>query len=146
VQYELVNVGTQAAFVEARSTWAADLVHLPHIRALTRQWLGALGFDQNTEQDLVFAVNEAASNAIEHAYPNPGPGDQVTVSFWTEPRHLNVEVADRGRWRQPDADCGHRGRGILIMQQMVESMSIHKNPDGTRVRLRHPTARQRPLL
>ena len=71
MQYELVNVGTQTAFVEARSTWAADLVHLPHIRALTRQWLGALRFDQDTEQDLVFAVNEAACNAIEHAYPNP---------------------------------------------------------------------------
>jgi serine/threonine-protein kinase RsbW len=98
----------------------------------------ALGLDQDTEQDLVLAVNEAACNAIEHAYPSPGPGDQITVSFWTEPRHLNVEVADRGRWRQPDADCGHRGRGILIMGQMVESMSIHKDPDGTRVRLRHP--------
>jgi serine/threonine-protein kinase RsbW len=99
---------------------------------------GRVGVRPGHRADLVLAVNEAASNAIEHAYPNPDPGDQITVSFWTEPRHLNVEVADHGRWRQPDADCGHRGRGILIMQQMVESLSIDKNPDGTRVRLRHP--------
>ena len=140
MQYEVANVGTQAAFAEARSTWAADPVQLPHIRAHTRRWLAVLGLDKDTEQDLVLAVNEAASNAIEHAYPSPGPGDQVTVSFWTEPRHLNVEVADRGRWRQPDADCGHRGRGILIMKKTVESLSIRKNPHGTRVRLRHPLA------
>jgi anti-sigma regulatory factor (Ser/Thr protein kinase) len=140
MQQQVADVSTQEA-VEAHSTWAADLVHLPHIRAQTRGWLALLGLDQDTEHDLVLAVNEAASNAIEHAYATPGPADQITVSFWTEPHHLNVAVADRGRWRQPKADPGHRGRGILIMQQMVESMSIHKDPDGTRVLLRHPITR-----
>jgi hypothetical protein len=63
----------------------------------------------------------------------------VTVSFWTDPHHLYVEVADHGRWREPDADPGYRARGILIMQQVVGSVSIQKSPDGTRVLLRHPT-------
>jgi anti-sigma regulatory factor (Ser/Thr protein kinase) len=97
-----------------------------------------LALDQDTEQDVVFAVNEAASNAIEHAYVAPGPGDLVTVSLWTEPRQLYVELADHYRWQRPDRDPGHRGRGILILQQVVGSASIHKDPDGTRVLLRHP--------
>jgi hypothetical protein len=91
-----------------------------------------LALDQDTEQDLVLAVNEAASNAIEHAYVAPGPGDLVTVSLWTEPRHLHVEVADHCRWQRPDRDPGHRGRGILILQQVVGSASIRQGPG------RHP--------
>ncbi|MDT7555285.1 MAG: hypothetical protein QOI16_3825 [Pseudonocardiales bacterium] len=79
---QVANVSAQDAFVEAHSTWAADLVHLPHIGAQIRRWLGLLGLDQGTPSGT-----------------------------------------------------------ILIMQQMVESMSIHKNPDGTRVLLRHPITR-----
>ena len=95
-------------------------------------WLAPLALDEDTEQDLVLAVNEAASNAIEHAYVAPGPGDLVTVSLWTEPRHLYVEVADHCRWQRPDRDPGHRGRGILILQQVVGSASIRQGPG------RHP--------
>ena len=60
----------------------------------------------------------------------------MRVSFWAEPRHLYVEMADYGRWRRPNADPGHRGR--LIMQQVVGSVFIHKDLDDTRVLLRHP--------
>jgi serine/threonine-protein kinase RsbW len=139
--HELAYVGAHAAPVEARCSWVADPVHLPHIRAQTRRWLAPLALDQDTEQDLVLAVNEAAGNAIEHAYAAPGPGDLVTVSFGTDPHHLYLEVADHGQWRRPNADPGHRGRGTLIMQQVVESVSIRKDPAGTRVLLRHPTGR-----
>jgi len=140
--HELAYVGAHAAApVEAHRSWAADPVHLPHIRAQTRHWLAPLALDQDTEQDLVLAVNEAAGNAIEHAYTTPGPGDLVTVSFGTDPHHLYFEVADRGRWRRPNVDPGHRGRGILIMQQVVGSVSIRNDPAGTRVLLCHPTGR-----
>lgn len=50
----------------------------------------------------------------------------------------NEVLADHGRWRKPYADPGHRGRGILIMQQVVESVSIERDQSGTRVLFRHP--------
>jgi hypothetical protein len=59
------NVGERAA-IEAHTSWAAHTAHLPHIRAQTHCWLALLGLDGNTEQDLLRAVNEAASNSIEH--------------------------------------------------------------------------------
>ncbi len=127
--------------VEARGVWVADPVNLHHIRAQTQRWLAPLALDEDTEEGLVLAVNEAASNAVEHAYAVPDPADLVTVSFWTDPHHLYVEVADHGRWREPDADPGYRARGIPIMRQVVGSVSIQKNPDGTRVLLRHPHRR-----
>jgi anti-sigma regulatory factor (Ser/Thr protein kinase) len=137
---EVANAGTHAASVDARNTWAANPIHLQHIRAQTRRWLAPLELDQDTEQDLILAVNEAVSNAIDHAYTAPKPTDLVQVSFWTRPHHLYLEIADHGRWRQPDTDPAHRGRGILLMRQTAESVSIHTDPDGTRVRLRHPLA------
>jgi serine/threonine-protein kinase RsbW len=141
MQHEVATVSASghAPSIQAHRTWAADPVSLPHIRSQTWRWLAPLALDQDTEADLVLAVNEAASNAIEHAYAAPGPDDMVTVSFWTEPHHLCLEVADHGRWRAQAADPGHRGRGILIMQQVVGSVSIDEDPGGTRVLLRHPT-------
>jgi serine/threonine-protein kinase RsbW len=137
---EVANVGARASSVEACSTWAANPLYVPYIRAQVRRWLAPLRLDEETEQDLILAVNEAASNAIEHAYtaPRPGPADLVEVSFWTTPRHLYLEVADHGRWLRRATEPDHRGRGILIMRQTVESVYIHTDPDGTRVRLRHP--------
>ncbi len=138
MQQNAARTDEHVASAEAHGMWAADPIHLPHIRALIRSWLVPLALDGDTQQDLVLAVNEAASNAIEHAYVAPGPDDLVKVSFWTEPHHLNFEVADHGRWRVADAHPGHRGRGILIMRKMVGSVSFHREVDGTRVLMRHP--------
>ena len=55
----------------AHRIWPADSRSLPAIRAELHGWLGALSLDEDDEDDLVLAVNEAASNSIEHAYP-PG--------------------------------------------------------------------------
>ena len=33
---------------------------------------------------------------------------------------LTVTVRDEGTWRPPDRDPGDRGRGLLIMRQLVD--------------------------
>jgi serine/threonine-protein kinase RsbW len=52
----------------ARRSWPAEPRYLSGIRSTVRQWLAFLDLAATTEDDLVLAVNEAASNAIEHAY------------------------------------------------------------------------------
>jgi anti-sigma regulatory factor (Ser/Thr protein kinase) len=70
MQHNAADTDAQTVIAEAHGLWAADPVHLPHIRALIRSWLAPLGVDSDTEQDLVLAVNEAVSNAIEpHGFP-----------------------------------------------------------------------------
>jgi serine/threonine-protein kinase RsbW len=138
MQFEAAETALLAASAELHSVWVADPVHLPHIRALTRSWLTPLRLDTETESDIVLAVNEAASNAIEHAYVTPGPTDLVVVRLWTEPHHLRCEVTDHGRWKATDADPGHRGRGIPLMAEMIDSVVIQHDVDGTRVLMRHP--------
>ena len=138
MQDEATETGSFTSSAELHTVWTADPIHLPHIRALTRSWLTPLELDTDTASDIVLAVNEAASNAIEHAYVLPGPTDLVVVRLWTEPHHLHCEVADRGRWKATDAAPGYRGRGIPLMTDMVGWLEIQHDGDGTRVQMRHP--------
>lgn len=138
MHHEATGTGTVTSSSDLQSVWTADPIHLPRIRTMTRSWLASLGLDADTTSDLVLAVNEAASNAIEHAYVVPGPADVVAVHFWTERHHLFVEVQDHGRWKPAAIDPGSRGRGITIMEQTVDSVVIQHGVDGTKVLMRHP--------
>ena len=48
---------------------------------------------------------------------------------------LTVGVRDEGTWRPPDRDPGDRGRGLLIMRQLVDGMVV-RGEHGTTVTLR----------
>jgi hypothetical protein len=65
-------------------TWPANPHQLASIRTQVRGWLAPLDLTEEFKEDLVFAVNEAASNSVEHAYFPPTPGDTVESTFWTE--------------------------------------------------------------
>jgi anti-anti-sigma factor len=48
---------------------------------------------------------------------------------------LTVTVRDEGTWRPPDRDPGDRGRGLLIMRQLVDGVTLDES-GGTTVTLR----------
>ncbi|WP_224403415.1 MULTISPECIES: ATP-binding protein [Pseudonocardia] len=110
-------------------------------RRETGRWLASLcGTDEQcpTVQDLVLAVNEAVSNSIEHAYGATGPGGDATVLLRgdAEGYRVRMEVSDRGRWRDPPTDPGHRGRGIGMIEAVAEDVRVVPGPDGTTVSFR----------
>ena len=125
-----------AAF--AHQVWPARAGALALIRREVRRWLGPLEVTPDAEADLVLAVNEAASNAIDHAYRTPTDRAVVEVFFWTESGAIQLEVVDHGQWRDPGPHATGRGRGIEIMQRLVDAVLIHHDTRGTRVLLRHP--------
>jgi anti-anti-sigma factor len=47
---------------------------------------------------------------------------------------LTVTVRDEGSWRPPDRDPGDRGRGLLIMRQLVDGVTLEEE-HGTTVTL-----------
>ena len=128
--------GETAAF--AHRIWPARAAALAPIRREVRRWLEPLEVTPDAEADLVLAVNEAASNIIDHAYPASTDGAVIELFLWTEPGAVVLEVVDHGRWRPPDPEKTGRGRGIAIMQRLVEAVLIHHDAHGTRVLLRHP--------
>ena len=83
------------------------------MRAEVRRWLAPFDLPDDTAHDMVLAVNEAAANAIEHAYSSGDPGGRVELAFWLAEGTLTITVADRGTWREPrsgraDAVSGSR--------------------------------------
>ncbi|MBO0848207.1 MAG: ATP-binding protein [Pseudonocardia sp.] len=125
-----------------RRSWPANPRQLSVIRHLVCEWLAPLGLDANETADLVLAVDEAVSNAIEHAY---GGGEDGTVELllWTEPETLCIEVVDHGIWKTPKAKVPSRGRGIHVMRSLADSVLIHFDERGTRVLLRRGLTRAR---
>jgi anti-sigma regulatory factor (Ser/Thr protein kinase) len=110
------------------------------MRTVVRSWLLTLDLSDDDQLDLVLAVGEATSNAIEHAYPSElSPSSMVELTFWTEPNALCIEIVDYGTWRRPSANGPvDRGRGIPLMQHLAATVVISADTTGTTVLLEHP--------
>ena len=115
------------------TTVPAHLQQLAVLRRTLRQWLIATVVDQHTAQELVLAVGEAVTNAIEHAYLDSEPGSvELTVSRY--PEELHFEVRDHGRWRTIPAP-GPRGRGLKMMEKLTDAVTVDIDDHGTTVQL-----------
>jgi anti-sigma regulatory factor (Ser/Thr protein kinase) len=123
-------------------SWPADPEQLSAIRRQLADWVAPLRLTDQEIADVVLAVDEAVSNAVEHAY-GAGESGRVELTLWTEPGTLSIEVVDHGRWRPPSGDAQHvpeteadASRGITLMSTMMESVLIHFDDRGSRVLLR----------
>jgi anti-sigma regulatory factor (Ser/Thr protein kinase) len=114
-------------------------VHLPAIssslatlRRSLRQWLQENDGDRDDVIEVLVAVGEAAGNAVEHAY---GPGDATfDVLGKIADGVLEVAVRDYGNWRAPRGQ--HRGRGTMLMQQLMDDFKVRTTSEGTEVLMR----------
>jgi anti-sigma regulatory factor (Ser/Thr protein kinase) len=119
-------------------SWPADPAQLSVIRRELAGWLAPLALSEDETAGVVLAVDEAAANAVRHAYGS-GRSGAVELTLWTEPGTLCVEVADHGSWRPPaapDPTSADR-RGIGLMNSMTDAVLIHYDARGSRVLLRH---------
>ena len=111
----------------------ANATRLVSIRRGLQEWALAAGLPHTMATDIVLAAYEAMANAAEHAYRlRPGTIDLLATCDDDE---VVVIVRDRGDWRPPPADPGHRGRGLLMIRSMSHA-EIEPGPDGTTVRMR----------
>lgn len=111
---------------------SAEPAQLATARHLIRRWIEA---NEGTDDDcaaFAIAVSEAFANSIEHAY---GPR-RAAVELGASLRDgiATVTIRDRGRWREPRG--GNRGRGIPIMREFMDDVSIERAAEGTTVHLR----------
>jgi anti-sigma regulatory factor (Ser/Thr protein kinase) len=112
---------------------------LSSLRRALRHWLEGLGATEAEAYDVLVAVTEAAANAVEHAY---GPVDAAfdVEAEVTDGADVHVVVRDQGRWRPPR---GHnRGRGTLLMQELMDDFQVATSDEGTEVRMRRRLARE----
>jgi anti-anti-sigma factor len=107
---------------------------LPGVRRRLTGWLTALGMGEQERVAVMVAVGEACANAAEHAYRGTEPGPMSVSADVDVDGVLTVTVRDEGTWRPPARDPGDRGRGLLIMRQLVDGVVLEEGR-GTTVTL-----------
>jgi anti-sigma regulatory factor (Ser/Thr protein kinase) len=104
------------------------------IRDHLRSWLPSAAVNPATAADLLLAVGEAASNAVEHAVRGAGRDVVVEVTARATSTGLALTVRDNGRWHARPAP-GQRGHGSRLMRALVDTVTITPSPQGTTVEM-----------
>lgn len=104
------------------------------IRQRVRRWVDTVGLDDELAESVVLLVDEAVTNAVEHACPDW----ECSVELVAGPRACGggvaVLVSDTGLWQEV-GDPGYRGRGVTLMERLSDRSSIETGESGTRVRM-----------
>jgi anti-sigma regulatory factor (Ser/Thr protein kinase) len=102
------------------------------LRRTIGRWLEATGATADESRDIQMACHETSSNAIEHGHKF-GDG-AVRLEALCDDGEVFVTVSDEGSWREPrDSD---RGRGLKLVEAMMDSVEVEPGEDGTVVRMR----------
>jgi anti-sigma regulatory factor (Ser/Thr protein kinase) len=108
---------------------------LHQVRTTVERALEDCGYERERVEDVVLAVNELATNAVEHGSP------QAQLSLWTGPRGVVCEIDDSGTLLDPlpGLHAPHpaepRGRGVWIARQLCDSLHVWTDGHGTHVRV-----------
>lgn len=114
---------------------SGDPAEVPAARTAIRELATRNGFDARA-RDLALALDELVANAQEHGAP------PVRVEAWVDTR-LVVLVTDHGDGflyhdiltRHPPPKLGHRGRGLWIVRQVVDHVTVESRPGSMSVRI-----------
>ena len=105
-----------------------DSTLLRGLRHSLSDWLEGAGASPDVQAAVVLATHEAAANGIEHGEPD----SLVTVVAHKDGvDSFQVTVVNDGGWK--DREPGHRGRGLMMMSDLVSDLTIEPS---TTVRLR----------
>jgi anti-sigma regulatory factor (Ser/Thr protein kinase) len=114
------------------TNWPADAQVLAPMRHLLRRWLMRWGASRDEIYDITVAVQEACANAVEHAYA-PGPAAfELEASY--DDGEISAMITDHGGWRDPRGV--NRGRGLPMMEALMDSVDVRRDERGTTVVLR----------
>jgi len=117
------------------ATLVFDAERLAAVRRLVSREAANAGFVTRPIADLVLAVNEVATNSVQHG------GGAGTLRIWGDGGVLVCEVRDRGHFEDPLADRRrpapgqNGGRGLWLANQLCDLVQLRSFSSGTTVRL-----------
>jgi PAS domain S-box-containing protein len=119
---------------------STDPTRLRDVRRHLAGWMRRSGVSEEDVEVAQMACHEACSNAIEHGY---GFGEgSFTIDAHVENGKVVLEVSDRGTWiDRPDGTLPHRGRGLALMEALMDAVQLSHEGGGTRVRMERGVTR-----
>ncbi|HEX8934143.1 MAG TPA: ATP-binding protein [Pseudonocardiaceae bacterium] len=111
------------------------LTQLSWLRRIVSAHATRAGLPAARGDDVVLAVTEIASNAIEHGAP------PATVRLWTTPTSMICQITDAGEYTQPLAgllpplSTQYRGRGLWMVHQLCDQAYLWQHPTTIRVQM-----------
>ena len=109
------------------------------MRSVLRTFLEGCGLDQDVIAQVVLAADEAFANAVTHGHGKRAIGVSARVSR----RQISVEIRDHGRGfvpgrsrsrPVPDTSRVH-GRGVFLIEGLMDEVEIRPGRHGTTVRM-----------
>jgi len=123
----------------------ADPRALTGLREGLHGWLEKLGVLESDGADVELAVWEAAVNATVHGRPRRGTGIVRVWAGLDGAGSAVIQVSDRGRWRvgnpPPSGRGWSGGRGLSVISQVSDELSISPGPGGTTITMRRKVRR-----
>jgi serine/threonine-protein kinase RsbW len=118
------------ALMELRFPSEDRYLHMVH--QLTKNLAESTGFDALEAEQIALAVDEAATNVIQHAYGGE-PGHEIEVHFDPEGESLDIVIFHEGKALDsvpvPEFDLDQLvaekrkgGLGLTIMRQMMDKV------------------------
>ncbi|HET8980543.1 MAG TPA: ATP-binding protein [Solirubrobacteraceae bacterium] len=122
-------------FVPLGLVLEADPSQLKRARDFVAAAAAEFGFARKAAYELVFAVNEAVTNAIKHG--SPDEDGNVWIGIEADGDSLVCTVRDRGPFVPRSSDeSGESGRGFHFMTALTDDFELVVEPEATVVRLR----------
>lgn len=116
---------------------ATDPAHLRSVRRKVRNWAADAGMSQDRIEDLVLAVDQAASSSIEFSRARPGP---IWIDGHVALGQLRVVVTD---WGQRGAPAAPNDLGLRIVDALTDHMHVEDSDGATAITMVWDLARIR---
>ena len=116
----------------------ADPAALATLRQVAATFARSVGANEEVVEAIAAAVNEAATNAVVHAYRagNPGP---LRLAANVGGSVLAITISDEGIGEHAATRQGDEvGRGFPLMKALSRGIDVQRGERGTRVRLSFP--------
>lgn len=112
-----------------------------NVREQFEEFIRPLHLTADEVDSLKVALSEACSNAVCHGSPR-GRRNQVHLRFAFDEEQLVIEIVDEGKGFRPSQialpdyeEWKPSGRGLFLMQALMDDVEFEPCRSGTRVRL-----------
>jgi anti-sigma regulatory factor (Ser/Thr protein kinase) len=107
------------------------------LRRALAQWLRLSGANETELYEILVASGEACANAVAHAHPAVSDSPFELRAARSD-GGVEITISDTGRWRSSARK--RRGRGLELMDELMDDVRIDRGDRGTTVVLKRKLA------